>query len=523
MEENEKITEKPKEASTEKPPEMPSKVVPFSAVKPEANPRAKDLPASTVIELRDNLDVGVKPSEKPTEKSAEKPAEEPGIKTAVKPSVKPIIKVEKLKVIYNKGKSNEVRALDGVDAVFYPQEYVVIFGPSGCGKSTLLYSISGLQAPTEGRIEIGGKKISHMNKYELVTLHQKVTGMIFQAFYLIPSLNVIDNICLPKIFVGEGIKKRREQGIKLLHRFSIVEQANKFPSQLSGGQKQRVSIARALINDPEIILADEPVGNLDSESAENVMQILQELNQVDKKTIILVTHNPDHLHYADRVIHMKDGLILKEDVNKEKKPEYVNVRKEDVFSKDISSDLRMLMRAFKNLSIKQVGALLIPFKADQIMSHIISEFTEEQLSTATGYLRELLFRNIDIESFQKGLDMSYEKGGANWNRKRAESFAWRVQGILGQVEMLNREKDTTKASTSFCDYLENLFKLNLDRGMKVRFEYLIKSRIENKIDHVELQKKLDARTITGGMGLRKGKAEKVSREVEIIMLSKYSS
>lgn len=502
MEESEKIIEKTKDISIANPVAMPIKISSSNAVQPMSDP-----------------------VEKPKETPSEKPSEEPGMKTSVKPSVKPIIKVENIKVIYNEGKSNEVRALDGVSAVVYPQEYVVIFGPSGCGKSTLLYSISGLQAPTQGRIEINGKKISHMNKEELVSLHQKVTGMVFQAFYLIPSLDVIDNICLPKVFVGESLRKRREQGIKLLHRFSIVEQANKFPSQLSGGQKQRVSIARSLINDPEIILADEPVGNLDSESAENVMQILQELNKVDKKTVILVTHNPDHLHYADRVIHMKDGLVIKEEVNKTKRPEYITIKKEDaeLYAKDISSDLKMLMRTFKNLSEKQVGSLLVPFKANQIMSHVISEFTEEQLSTAAGYLRELLFKNIDAEAFQKGLDMSYEKGGANWNKKKAESFTRRVSGILAQVDTLTKEKNMTLASASFCEYLENLFELDFDSNMKVRFEYLIKSRIENKIDHEELKKKLDARAIMGGMGLRRGKAEKVAREVEIIMLSKYSN
>jgi putative ABC transport system ATP-binding protein len=219
----------------------------------------------------------------------------------------PIIEVSQLRVIYNKGKSNEVRSLDGVDVKIYPQEYIIIFGPSGCGKSTLLYGISGLQAPTYGDIVVSGKNLRTMTKKQMTTFHQTATGMVFQAFYLISTLTVLDNVCLPKVFIGENLKDRREKGMQLLKRFGIVEQADKFPSQLSGGQKQRVAIARALMNDPEIILADEPVGNLDSESAENVLEIFKEINEIDKKTLIMVTHNPEHLHYADRIIHMKDG------------------------------------------------------------------------------------------------------------------------------------------------------------------------------------------------------------------------
>ena len=197
----------------------------------------------------------------------------------------PLIQTENLKVIYNRGKENEVRSLFDVSVKIYPKEYVIIYGPSGCGKSTLLYSMSGLQPPTEGDVIIKTKSISKMTKKEIVELHQVGIGMVFQAFYLIPSLDILENVCLPKVFRGESKNKRKEEGIKLLHRFGIVEQSKKFPSQLSGGQKQRVSIARSLINNPEVIFADEPVGNLDSESSENVMRILKELNEIDKKPL----------------------------------------------------------------------------------------------------------------------------------------------------------------------------------------------------------------------------------------------
>ena len=433
----------------------------------------------------------------------------------------PIISLDKVSVIYNEGKSNEVRSLVDASIKIYPQEYVIIFGPSGCGKSTLLYTISGLQVPTRGSVSVKGKKLEEMNKSEKVNLHQSIVGMIFQAFYLIPSLTILDNVCLPKVFRGEATVKRRAEGIKLLQRFSIVEQANKFPSFLSGGQKQRSSIARALANNPEIILADEPVGNLDSESSENVLHILKELNEVDKKTIILVTHNAEHLHFADRVIHMIDGRITKEEVYQEKRPEYVMAEKEKVSEEPVSDDVRILMRTFRNLSPQQIGALLVPFKTNQLMNHILSELTEEQTNVGGAFLKELLFGNIDLEAFQRNLDMDYTKGGAGWNKKRAESFVKRVGGVLAQAKMLN-ESDERKAIDSISYYLINLFKLRFNEEEKLRFDSTLRLRVGSKLDQTELRKKLNTPKVMGGMGLRKNIAEKVARELEIIMLIKYS-
>ena len=433
----------------------------------------------------------------------------------------PIIKIKDLRVIYNQGKSNEVRSLEGVSLRIFPQEYIVIYGPSGCGKSTLLYSIAGLQMPTYGEVMVEGKKISEMNKAEKLELHRKGIGMIFQAFYLIPSVNVLENVCLPKILCGDDKTARNEEGMKLLRRFGIAEQLDKFPSQLSGGQQQRVSIARSLINNPELILADEPVGNLDSESAENVMKILKELNEIDKKTIILVTHNPAHLHYADRIIHMEDGKIISEEINKDKRPETEVKEEISAQTLQMSSELALLMRTFKNMSLRQLGVLLIPFKAKQLLSHALSELTEEQLSASENILKEFLFHNIDIEALRKNLDTDFSKGGANWNKQRSASFANRIKGIIEQVEMIGK-KDLDEASGSLADYLINIFKIKLDISGHELFSGFLKMRIENKLDCFSLEKRLDASRILGGAGLYKNTAEKVVKEVEMIMLLKYS-
>ncbi|MFA5777193.1 MAG: ABC transporter ATP-binding protein [Parcubacteria group bacterium] len=430
-----------------------------------------------------------------------------------------IIKAEQLKVIYNQGKSNEVRSLDGVNLEIFPQEYLIVHGPSGCGKSTLMYSIAGLQIPTSGEISINGKPLSKMKMQDKLEVHQDVIGMIFQAFYLIESLSVIDNICLPMTFKGASLKERKGEAMRLLQRFGIAEQAHKFPNQLSGGQKQRVAIARSLINNPKIILADEPVGNLDSESSLNVMKIIKELNEVDKKTIILVTHNAEHLHYGDRIITMRDGKIINEEINTEKRPPEAAEKDMTDMAKNISPELRILMRAFKSLTPQQVGTLLIPYKSRQLLSHIISELTEEQLGKADRLLVEFLYKNIDEKSLADGLDKNESDGGANWDKRRARSFAQRAREIVKQADFVRN--DPEKSPEILSEYIIDFFDLNFDPEMKKRFALILKDRIENKIDFIGMKKIIDLSRIMGGLGIYKNTSERIAREIEIIMLLGY--
>lgn len=432
-----------------------------------------------------------------------------------------IIKTENLKVIYSPGKSNEVRSLDGVSVEIFPQEYIIIYGPSGCGKSTLLYSIAGLQRPTEGAAYLNGKNIGEMNKKEMVQLHRFAIGMIFQAFYLIPTIHTLFNVCLPRIFQGEKKKERQAAGMQLLRRFGIAEQARKFPGQLSGGQKQRVAIARSLINNPSIILADEPVGNLDSESAENVMQILKELNTTDKKTVVLVTHNPEHLHYADRIIHMKDGKIVREEVNREKRPQEAAGKEAMAAAENVSPELRLLMRMFRNFSPEQAGGLLVPYKAKQLLNYLILDFTEEQLSAAENFLKDMLFKNITADMFAKNLDLDLKEGGAGWNKTRAKVFSERAGSILEQVEMIQKGGQDTLVG--LVEYFSKVFILEFNPEMKSRLAAFLKMRMENKIDFMSLRERLDVPAERGGLGLYKNTAEKMAREMEMIMLLKYSA
>jgi putative ABC transport system ATP-binding protein len=433
--------------------------------------------------------------------------------------IAPVVSTHNLVKNFGSG-DNLVNVLRGLNINIFPGEFLIVFGPSGSGKSTLLNILSGLETPTSGSVVVDGQDLSLLNNHQRSDYHRDKIGMVFQAFYLIETLTVLDNVCLPKVFRGEGLKERREKSMNLLRRFSIAEQADKFPAQLSGGQKQRVSVARALVNNPAILLADEPVGNLDSESAQNVMDIFKEINEVDKKTLILVTHNPEHLVYADRIIHMKDGKKVREEINTDKRPKEAIKKEIALTPEEISSELKLLMRTFKNLSLQQIGVLLVPFKAKQVINHIISQLKDEQIIAAENFLKEFLFKNINGEELEQKLDLDLTKGGAGWNKLRATSFTNRVEDIINQTEILKKNEETSVLD--FTDYLIRLFNVKVDEEIVLRFRNFVKLRVENKIDRFGLQQRLDAPRALGGVGLYKGSAEKIVDEIELIMLLKYS-
>lgn len=231
----------------------------------------------------------------------------------------PIIKVDNLKIVYEKGEPSETTAVENATFQVFPEEFIIIFGPSGCGKSTVLYAIAGIERNIEGgTILLKGEDITQMTNDELAIMHRDKLGIIFQAYNLIPTLNVIDNITLPLVAGGANKNVRERKAKMIMSRLGISQYAGRFPQNLSGGQQQRVDIARALITDPDIILADEPTGNLDSQSADIVMNTLATLNESDKKAVVLVTHDPSYLSYAHRIIYMKDGKVVREALGRPK-------------------------------------------------------------------------------------------------------------------------------------------------------------------------------------------------------------
>jgi len=205
---------------------------------------------------------------------------------------------------------NEVHALQGMNLVVKQGEFVAIMGPSGSGKSTAMNMIGCLDIPTQGEIYLGGKNISHLSESELAQIRGRKIGFIFQKFNLINTLTAKENIMLPLIFQGIPEKEREQRAEKLLALVSLTDRANHKPTELSGGQQQRVAIARALAVDPDVILADEPTGNLDSKTGKSVLGFLKQLHKEKGKTIVIVTHDENIAHNAERIELLRDGQIV---------------------------------------------------------------------------------------------------------------------------------------------------------------------------------------------------------------------
>ncbi|MEE9594246.1 MAG: ABC transporter ATP-binding protein [Candidatus Hydrothermarchaeales archaeon] len=218
-----------------------------------------------------------------------------------------IIRLEQVTKLY-KMDEIEVRALNGVDLSVDEGEFAAIIGPSGSGKSTMLHIIGCLDLPTSGRVFLEGTNISDLGDSQLARLRGKRIGFVFQFFNLYPTLSAIENVELPMMIQNMGVQERREKAEKLLESVGLLERKNHFPSQLSGGQKQRIAISRALANDPALILADEPTGNLDSESGKEILAIFEKLHK-DGRTIVVVTHEDYVAEMAERTVRMKDGLL----------------------------------------------------------------------------------------------------------------------------------------------------------------------------------------------------------------------
>ncbi|MEM7331169.1 MAG: ABC transporter ATP-binding protein [Chloroflexota bacterium] len=223
----------------------------------------------------------------------------------------PFIKVNTLSRQYTMG-SETVHALAGVDLEIYQGEFIGIIGPSGSGKSTLLYLLGGLDHPTGGHIWFGEEDIANMDDDVLAKFRQRMIGFVFQSFNLIPTMTAVQNVSFPLIFAGVGQGERYERAKTLLEMVGLGDRLDHKPTELSGGQQQRVSIARSLINNPSVILADEPTGNLDSKSGGDVIDILKRLNREEKRTIIMVTHDQSLLDVTSRHIQIRDGKILEE-------------------------------------------------------------------------------------------------------------------------------------------------------------------------------------------------------------------
>jgi putative ABC transport system ATP-binding protein len=218
-----------------------------------------------------------------------------------------MIRLEGLTKLYHMG-DLEVPALRGIDLAVGDGEFIAIMGPSGSGKSTLMNLIGCLDQPTAGRYILDDVDVSGLTEDELAWIRNRKIGFVFQSFNLIPRATALHNVEMPLIYAGEN-HQRRDRALAALASVGLQERAGHMPSELSGGQQQRVAIARALVTDPSILLADEPTGNLDSESSLEIMRLLADLNQ-QGRTIVLITHEPDIARFAHRIVRLRDGLVV---------------------------------------------------------------------------------------------------------------------------------------------------------------------------------------------------------------------
>ena len=230
-----------------------------------------------------------------------------GTPRLVRPSGALVIEIDGVTKLYKMG-SEVIRALNGVSLKIHRNEYLAIMGPSGSGKSTLMNMLGCLDTPTAGRYEFNRKNVAHMVDDELAEIRNKEIGFVFQTFNLLPRSNALQNVELPLIYAGVRRTERLELARQSLANVGLGERMFHKPNELSGGQRQRVAIARALVNKPSIILADEPTGNLDSKTGEEIMALFEQLYE-QGNTIIVVTHEEDIAHHARRVVRLRDGLI----------------------------------------------------------------------------------------------------------------------------------------------------------------------------------------------------------------------
>ena len=406
-------------------------------------------------------------------------------------TAEPIIKTERLTLVYDPGKTSEVKATQDVSIKIFPEEYVIFFGPSGSGKSTLLYLVAGLEKPESGEIWVDGKNLNRLDEEALINYHRNTIGFIFQAFYLIPNLSVFDNIMLPQVFLGSSKEEREKKGRDLAERFGITEHLEKKITELSGGQQQRVAAARALINNPQIILADEPVGNLDSKNAEITMELLAELNQKDKKTVVLVTHDPRYLPYADRIFYMQDGKVIREVENKAKQRGKIEERKTEA---SLESETR---------------------EAQLILEDYLLPYGQDDQAKMVSAIAKFLAGGIKEAELLGQLSKSVREGGLGMYRNSAVKVVMKVKEIAEEIKNLSGAG--ANRAKSLEEFLLRDFEGHLDTPQHYRLQEIVGELLAGRLDKNAFRVMLDRPYAEGGVGLNERTAANFARKADVFL------
>ncbi len=428
---------------------------------------------------------------------------------------KPLIVCRNLDIIYNKGKSNEFRALQNASTDIYEGEYIILFGASGSGKSTLMYAIQGSLPPGGGTMLIGGEDIYNIPVDDRIYFQRYIMGIIFQSFNLIGSLSVLDNVALPMIFANVNKPTRERRAQSLLERFGVGHVSHKIPAMLSGGQQQRVSVARSMVNDPKILLADEPTGNLDSVSTQQVMDKIDEINTFDKRTIIMVSHNAAHLSYAHRVYYLKDGFIVREVVNPQRKQ--IKPVKE---GETIVTELEQLARLFPYDSVDTL-------RVKSLVNLLTQEYTFDQLERMERVMSFLIEGKVDKTAVIKALVLPYEQGGVGIPEKDARKMVHIATKIVGQAEDIRRFRkkhtddhvffDQHRLAERLRDHLLQSYRLALSKKQDENLVELIADRVVGVSGEDEFNAELMKGVSVGGLALSEKEADDLTRYFEKII------
>lgn len=444
-----------------------------------------------------------------------------------------IISIKNLNVTYFAGRSNEVRALQGISLDIFPGEFIIFFGPSGCGKSTLLYSIAGLELNVEGDIVVKGKNLSGMKLSDIEVYHQRVIGMIFQSFYLISSLSIAQNVALPQVAVRKPPSERIAKAMELLNKFGVGPQASKLPSELSGGQQQRVAICRSLMNDPDVLIGDEPTGNLDSKSSQDVMVLLRHLNDVDKKTVILVTHDPSHLRHAHRIFYLRDGKITGTKTNTEEERN----REQSAPSVLSASTLSHWARAYAPTDAEEKKLVAFSRKAEQIMAEVLTGLTVEEMNELGEKIGAILEHGkMEKNELTDYLHTPAKQGGIGMNKLKAQRLDRDMGKLIKEILALQKpSKRKTRASDDNLTltmleaqelrrYLLTALDIRLSGPAAVHaMDDAIRLRLENTYDRLQVQEMLDRSISRKGAGLDSRVARLISRKLEPLITTPSTS
>ena len=425
---------------------------------------------------------------------------------------KPLIICRNLDITYNKGKSNEFKALANASTDIYEGEYIILFGASGSGKSTLMYAIQGSLPPGGGTMLIGGEDIYSIPIDDRIYFQRYVMGIIFQSFNLIGSLSVLDNVALPMIFCNADKSTRERRAQSLLERFGVGHVSHKIPSMLSGGQQQRVSVARSMVNDPKILLADEPTGNLDSVSTQQVMDKIDEINTFDKRTIIMVSHNAAHLRYAHRVYYLKDGYIVREVVNPQRKQ--IKPVKE---GETITTELEQLARLYPYDSIDSL-------RVKSLVNYVTQSYTFSQLERMEKVMSYFISGKIDSTAAIKNLVLHYEKGGVSVDEKEARKIVHTAAKMIEQASDIKRFRkqydqahtffDQHKLSERLRDHLLYAHHLKLSKKQDENLVEIIADRVVGVSGEAEFHENLMKGTQSRGLALSESEADDITRYFE---------